>query len=50
VSLLKEANEYFNKVEAEYFKLKAKAAGLKEKPTVLLGRVWKDTWIVAITG
>ncbi len=42
----KEAGEFFNEVEQEYLALKKMAAGQPDKPKVLVGSPYKDSWWV----
>jgi iron complex transport system substrate-binding protein len=39
-----EANHYFDEVENEYLKLKKRAAEMTEKPKILVGSPYKDSW------
>lgn len=40
------ADDYFDRVKRAYNKLKSLTADVKEKPKVLFGLPWKDTWHV----
>lgn len=40
------ADDYFDSVKTAYNKLKGLTANVKDKPTVLFGLPWKDTWHV----
>lgn len=42
-----EADRYFNKVDSLYKKLCLLADSIKNRPKVLIGLPWKDTWYVA---
>lgn len=42
----KMANDYFNKIEYEYTKLRELTKPLIKKPKVLIGLPWKDVWYV----
>ncbi len=41
-----EAVDYFNRVKDEYGRLKQKLEGIQEKPKILVGSPYKDTWWV----
>lgn len=42
----KQANEYFEKIEKEYLNLLALTDTIVNKPSVLFGMPWKDSWYV----
>ncbi len=42
-----EADKFFNRIDSGYQVLKAQTEGLGEKPLVLTGLPWKDTWYMA---
>jgi iron complex transport system substrate-binding protein len=45
--LEKESDRFFSRVDSAYRGLVASVSGLEEKPGVMMGLPWKDTWYIA---
>lgn len=43
----READLFFSGVDSNYMDLRSKTSSVKEKPEVMIGLPWKDTWYVA---